>query len=47
MHAIWCLLLDAKFLHAYEHGILIKFADGITRQVFPQIFTYSADYLEK
>jgi hypothetical protein len=47
MHAVWRLLLDAKFLHAYEHGILIKFADNITRRVFPRIFTYSADYPEK
>lgn len=41
MHAVWRLLLDKDFLHAYE---LAKFADGITRRVFPRIFTYSADY---
>ncbi|EGO29065.1 hypothetical protein SERLADRAFT_433077 [Serpula lacrymans var. lacrymans S7.9] len=29
MHAIWSLLLDDEFLDAYEHGIVIKFADGI------------------
>ncbi|PSS31923.1 hypothetical protein PHLCEN_2v2304 [Hermanssonia centrifuga] len=47
MHAIWLLLLDDDFMHAYEHGIVITFADGIARRVFPRIFTYSADYSEK
>ncbi|KAG2342574.1 hypothetical protein BDR05DRAFT_886243, partial [Suillus weaverae] len=39
MQAIWALLLDNKFMHAYVHGI--------TCQIFPCFFTYSADYLEK
>ena len=47
MQAIWRLLLDEEFLEAYRHGIVITFADGITRRVFPRIFTYSADYPEK
>ncbi|KAA1479425.1 hypothetical protein DENSPDRAFT_862027 [Dentipellis sp. KUC8613] len=47
MHAIWTLLLDDEFLEAYEHGIKLVFSDGITRLVFPRIFTYSADYPEK
>ncbi len=47
MHAIWELLLDDEFMDAYEHGVVIKFADGILRRVFPRIFTYSADYPEK
>ncbi|KAJ3524831.1 hypothetical protein NM688_g8496 [Phlebia brevispora] len=47
MQAIWGLLLDDEFMHAYEHGIVIEFADGISRRVFPRIFTYSADYPEK
>lgn len=47
MHGVWCLLLDKEFLHAYEHGMLVRFADGVTRRVFPRIFTYSADYPEK
>lgn len=41
------LLLDEDLLHAYEHGIIIKCSDGITRRVFPRIFVYSADYPEK
>jgi hypothetical protein len=47
IHAIWNLLLDSEFMHAYEHGIVIPFADGILRRVFPRFFTYSADYPEK
>ena len=34
-------------MHAYEHGIVVKCADGITRRIFPRFFTYAADYLEK
>jgi hypothetical protein len=47
MHAIWELLLDPEFMHAYEHGIVIECADGILRRLFPRFFTYSADYPEK
>lgn len=47
MQAIWALLLDDKFMHAYVHGIVIKCSDGITRRIFPRFFTYSADYPEK
>lgn len=47
MHAIWLAILDDEFMEAYVHGILIECGDGITRQVFPRFFTYSADYPEK
>ncbi|KAF8219307.1 hypothetical protein L208DRAFT_1341622, partial [Tricholoma matsutake] len=47
MHAIWELLLDPEFMHAYEHGIVVKCADGILWHLFPPFFTYSADYPEK
>ncbi|KIK32237.1 hypothetical protein CY34DRAFT_47013, partial [Suillus luteus UH-Slu-Lm8-n1] len=43
----WKHLLDAEFLHAYRHGIVLRCPDGILRRVFPRIFTYSADYPEK
>jgi hypothetical protein len=46
-HACWKHLLDAEFLHAYRHGIVLQCPDGILRRVFPRIFTYSADYPEK
>ncbi|THU93782.1 hypothetical protein K435DRAFT_669587 [Dendrothele bispora CBS 962.96] len=47
MQAIWSLLLDPEFMHAYEHGILVKCGDGVIRRLFPRFFTYSADYPEK
>lgn len=47
MHAVWDILLDDEFIHAYEHGIVLKCADGIFRRIYPRIFTYSADYPEK
>ncbi|KDR69150.1 hypothetical protein GALMADRAFT_230924 [Galerina marginata CBS 339.88] len=47
IHAIWKLLLDDEFMHAYEHGIVIMCPDGVLRRFYPRIFTYSADYPEK
>ena len=47
VHAIWTLILDGNFMHTYEHGIIIKFSDGIECRVYPRFFTYSADYPEK
>ncbi len=47
MHAVWDLLLDVEFMHAYEHGIVLKCADGVTRRIYPRFFTYAADYPEK
>ena len=44
---VWLLLLDEDFMHVYEHGIKLLCGDGITHQLFPCIFTYSADYPEK
>ena len=44
---IWLLLLDNEFMEAYEHGIKLVCGDGVTRRLFPRIFTYSADYPEK
>jgi len=47
MHAVWKFLLDEDFLHAYTYGIVVRSLDGIERQVYPRILTYSADYPEK
>jgi hypothetical protein len=47
LHQVWSILLDEEFLDAYKHGIILKCWDGITRRVYPRIFTYSADYPEK
>lgn len=45
--ACWKHLLDADFIQAYRHGMVLRCPDGILRRVFPRIFTYSADYPEK
>ena len=47
MHAIWELILDDKFMEAYEHGFVVRCPDGVLRRFYPQLFTYSADYPEK
>ncbi|KAI0247484.1 hypothetical protein BJV78DRAFT_1276905 [Lactifluus subvellereus] len=47
MQAVWRLLLDDNFLHAYTYGVVICCADGVERRVYPRILTYSADYPEK
>ena len=47
VQAIWILLLDDEFMHAYIHGFLFQLADGIQRVLFPRFMTYSADYPEK
>jgi hypothetical protein len=44
---VWRLLLDNEFVDAYQHGIVLRCADGVLRRVYPRIFTYSADYPEK
>ncbi|CDO74305.1 hypothetical protein BN946_scf184839.g11 [Trametes cinnabarina] len=46
-HGAWACLLDAEFLHAYEHGMIIDCIDGVRHRIYPRIFTYSADYPEK
>lgn len=40
-------MLDDEFLEAYEHGMVVKCGDGVTRRLYPRIFTYTADYPEK
>lgn len=47
MHALWDILLDAEFIEAWQHGIILRCADGVLRRFYPRIFTYSADYPEK
>jgi Plavaka transposase len=47
MHAVWNILLSLSFIEIYIHGLLIKCHDGVIRRVFPQFFTYAADYPEK
>jgi hypothetical protein len=47
MHEQWRIILDAEFVHAYRHGIVVRCWDGVTRRFYLRIFTYSADYPEK
>jgi hypothetical protein len=47
MQAIWRLLLNEKFVEAYNSGFVIKFVDGIVRRIFIGLYTYGADYPEK
>ncbi|KAK2460361.1 hypothetical protein APHAL10511_007526 [Amanita phalloides] len=47
MHEVWKIILDDEFIDGYTHGFLMEFTDGTVHQVFPRIFTYSADYPEK
>lgn len=47
LHAQWKILLDAEFVEAYTHGIVISCSDGMMRRFYPRFFTYSADYPEK
>jgi ABC-type sulfate transport system permease component len=48
IQALWLLILSTpEFIHAYQFGIFICFADGVIRRVFPRFFAYMADYPEK
>ncbi|KAJ3557882.1 hypothetical protein NP233_g11630 [Leucocoprinus birnbaumii] len=47
MHTMWELILKDEFVHDYQHGIVVRCADGVTCRLYPRIFTYSADYPEK
>jgi hypothetical protein len=47
MQKIWLLMLNEDFVDAYACGTLITCSDGVKCQIFPQIFTYAADYPEK
>ncbi|KAF9521934.1 hypothetical protein CPB83DRAFT_872126 [Crepidotus variabilis] len=47
MQAVWLLLLDNEFMHAYLHGIEIDFDEDNQCLFFPRFLTDSADYPEK
>ncbi|KAI0086599.1 hypothetical protein BDY19DRAFT_986593 [Irpex rosettiformis] len=44
---IWDLLLNEKFMHTYQHRILVMCSNGIIRCLFLRIIMYSADYPER
>lgn len=47
MYALWLILLDDQFIEAWREGMVVDCGDGVRRRLFPQIFTYGADYPEK
>lgn len=47
MQGTWLLILDDKFVDAYENGMLVECGDGITRREFIRFFTYITDYPER
>jgi hypothetical protein len=47
LHQVWWLMLDDKFLDAYQHSIILQCGNGVIQRVYPWIFTYAADYPEK
>jgi Plavaka transposase len=47
IQAILSLLINDRFVDAYQHGLVLECGDGHTRRLFPRILLYSADYLEK
>ena len=47
MQQIWLGLMDEAFMHAWEHGIVVKCGDGVTRRLFFRFMIYAADYPEK
>ena len=46
--AAWLTLIqDPEFLDAYVNGMIVDCIDGVRQRIFPQFFTYLADYPEK
>ncbi|RXW11733.1 hypothetical protein EST38_g14122, partial [Candolleomyces aberdarensis] len=47
VHAVYLLLMNKDFMHAYVYGCEFEFWDGIIRQWFPRWFIHATDYPEK
>lgn len=47
IQAIWLLLLDDEFIHAYLHGLEMELFREILCLLFPRFLCHSADYPEK
>ena len=47
IQAVWKYMLDDNSAHAMVYGVVVTCYDGIKWRIYPQIFTYSADYPEK
>ncbi|KAE9384947.1 hypothetical protein BT96DRAFT_841397 [Gymnopus androsaceus JB14] len=47
LQSIYGLIFDNEFMEAYDHGLVLKCANIVQRCLFPCLFTYSVDYIEK
>ena len=47
IHTIWKYLLDGDFIHAMKYGVIVTCHNSVRRQIYPRIFTYSANYPKK
>jgi len=47
MHVIFSLLINDRFVDAYQHGLVLNCGDGHRRRLFPRILMYLADYISK
>ncbi|KAK7450147.1 hypothetical protein VKT23_013030 [Stygiomarasmius scandens] len=47
VHAVLAFLFNPRFRDAYLNGVVVKCVDAILRRIFPRLFSYSADYVEK
>jgi hypothetical protein len=46
-HAVWGVLIDDEFIHAYVYGLVLKLSDHISRLALLWFLIYSMDYPEK
>ncbi|KAE9393770.1 hypothetical protein BT96DRAFT_828701 [Gymnopus androsaceus JB14] len=47
LQSIYGLIFDNEFMEAYDHGLVLKCVNIVQQCLFPCLFTYSADYIEK
>ncbi|THU84721.1 hypothetical protein K435DRAFT_687006 [Dendrothele bispora CBS 962.96] len=47
VHVILAFIFSPSFREAYLNGVEVQCIDGILRRLFPRLFSYSADYVEK
>jgi hypothetical protein len=45
--AVWSVLIDDEFIHAYVYGLVLKLSDRISRLALLRFLIYSMDYPEK
>ena len=45
--AVFVHMLSGHFETLYYQGFVLKCGNGVVRRIYPRVFAYSADYLEK